>query len=91
MILNKSSVKLTSNDKLLLMNGLKFAPAPSWSEITKNAKWKNFHKHIRRIERGHVFKNKSCVEMSENIQNLPNKLCIPKFNRPDQDLLDLKN
>ena len=88
MILNKSSVKLTSNDKLLLMNGLKFAPTPSWSEITKNAEWKNFHEHIRRIERGYVFKNKSCVEMSENIQNLPNKLCIPKFSRPDQDLLD---
>ena len=88
MILNKSSVKLTDNDKLLLMNGLNFAPTPSWSEIIKNTEWRNLHKHIRRIEMAHVFKNESCVEMSENIQNLPKKLDIPKFNRPDQDLLD---
>ena len=26
--------------------------------------------------------------MSQNIQNLPKKLGIPKFTRPDQDLLD---
>ena len=37
MILNKSSVKLTNKDKLLLINGLNFATTPSWSEITKNA------------------------------------------------------
>ena len=37
MILNKSFVKLTDNDKILLMNGRNFAPTPSWSENTKNA------------------------------------------------------
>ena len=50
MILNKSSVKLIDNDKLLLMNGLNFAPTSSLSEISKNAEWKNLHEHIRRIE-----------------------------------------
>ena len=47
---------------------------------------KNVYEHIRGIEWAHVFKNKSSVKMSENVQNLPNKLCIPKFNRPDQGL-----
>ena len=70
------------------MNGLYFAPTPSWSEITKNAEWKNLHEHIRRIEWALVYKNESWVEMSENIQNIPRKLGIPKFSRHDQDLLD---
>ena len=55
MILNKPSVKMTNNDKLLLINGVNFAPTPCWSEITKNAEWKNVYKPIRRIEWAHVF------------------------------------
>ena len=59
MILKKSSVKLTNNDKLLLINGLNFASTPNWSETTKNVEWKNLHKHIRRLDEfiqiGHIF------------------------------------
>ena len=63
---------------------------PDWSEITKNVEWNNLHENVKRIEWAHVFKNESCVEMFENMRNLPNKLCISKFNRPDQGLLDFK-
>ena len=47
MILNKLSVKLINNDKLLLINRLNFAPTLNWSEATKNLESKNLHEHIR--------------------------------------------
>ena len=41
MILNKSSIELDDHDKALLCKGMRFAPAPNWSQSVKNAEWLN--------------------------------------------------
>jgi len=50
MILNKSSIELHDHDKASLCKGLRFAPAPNWSQSVENAEWLNFQQHIRRTE-----------------------------------------
>ena len=91
MILNKSSITINDNMKLLLLKGLNFAPTPNWTERVENAEWQNLYAHIRRIERSQIYGDSdSDAETNSDPKTLPKKLKIPKTNRPDPKKLNEK-
>ena len=93
MILNKSSFELTYAHKSLLSRGLNFAPTPYWSNSIEEKEWNNLIDHLRRCEWNNILSNDNNADLTENIElsnqsNLPPKLKLPKFNRPNPELLD---
>ena len=83
-IINKSDYPIEDTHKNLLALGLNFAPTPYWNENVMDGEWLNLISHIRRVEWDDVL-------IDNNEQNtLPNKLIIPKFNRPDKNLINDK-
>ena len=90
MILNKSDYALTEQQKNVLLCGLNFAPTPNWNKQTKLNEQMNFFSHIRRVEWQDVLADEN-EEINENdTDKLPNKLKIPKSNRPDKELVSDK-
>ena len=87
MFLNKSTIALSDDDKLFLIQGLNFAPAPSKTETTE---WLNLQSHIRKIEWNNVLSNKNNQNKNQKWNNLPTKLKVPKMSRPNLDLVDNK-
>jgi len=94
MVLNKSNHDLNLNHKLLLLRGLNFVPTPNWNERIQDVEWLNLMSHIRRAEWNHVYNNSNdesetndeCIDLVD----LPQKLKIKKFNRPQPSQLNDK-
>ena len=85
-ILNKSNVNLEDRHKVLLYKGLNFVPTPKWNEPTKNQEWLNLERHLRSCEWSSVFQEES----NNPSYQVPEKLKIPKFNRPEPKLVEEK-
>ena len=80
-ILNKSEIVLTDNHKLLLARGFNFVPTPKWNSRNENNEWLNLIRHIRSCEWASIFQDEGKTDFT----NLPNKLKIPKYNRPNKE------
>ena len=50
MILNKSTIPLSDNDKLFLIQGLNFALTLWWNSKTETTEWLNLQSHICKVE-----------------------------------------
>ena len=46
MILNKSTIRLSGDDKLFSIRGLNFAPTPSWNFKPKTKEWLNLQSKV---------------------------------------------
>ena len=88
MILNKSDYVIDENQKKLLLYGLNFAPTPKWTKKTEDREYLSLLQHIRRVEWDSVISDDS--EDQESTNQIPVKLRIPKWNRPDSDLVEEK-
>ena len=84
MIINKSKIGLTENDKISLMHGLNFVPTPNWTDHLANVEWFNAMKHIQCVEWRNVLGDNNTDEM----EKLPKKLMLPWFSRPSLEQLD---
>ena len=84
MIINKSKIDLTENDRILLMHGLNFVPTPNWTDHLANVEWFNAMKHLWRVEWRNVLGEHNTDEM----EKLPKKLMLPSFSRPSPEQLD---
>ena len=90
MILNRFSVDIQINDKLLLLKGLNFAPTPNPSESIENCEWINLHTHIRRIEWAHIL-HEDVKDQDQSLEtSTPKKSNISKSSRSEPELLDDK-
>ena len=72
MIINKSKINLTENDRILLMHGLNFVPTPNWTDYLANVEWFNAIKHLGRVEWRNVLGDHNTDEM----EKLPKKFPI---------------
>ena len=90
MILNKSTIPLSDDDKLFLYQGLNFAPTPLWNSKTETTDWLNLQSHIRKVEWNNVLSNENNENKNQEWHNLPTKLKVPKMSRPNLDLVDDK-
>ena len=69
MIINKSKINLTENDRILLMHGLNFVPTPNWTDHFANVEWFNAIKHLRRVEWRNVLGDHNTDEMEKCQKN----------------------
>ena len=70
-----------------MLHGLNFAPTPKWTSKIKDHEYLNLTQHVRRVEWDNVITDNN----QDNSNNtITPKLRIPKFNRPDYDLVDEK-
>ena len=90
MILNKSTLPPSDNDKLFLIQGLNFAPTLLWNSKTKTTEWLNLQSHICRVQWNYVLNNRSNDNNNQEWHNLATKLKVPKMSRPNPDLVDDK-
>ena len=90
MILNKSTITLSDDDKLFLIQGLNFAQTPSWNSKSKTTEWLNLQFHVRKVEWNYVLSNENYQNKKQEWHNLPTKLKVPKMSRPHLDLVDDK-
>ena len=67
----------------MLMYGLNFVPTPNWTKEVELNERLNLAMHVRRVEWDDILRRE---ENTFEIE-MPPKLKIPKFNRPDKDLL----
>ena len=65
------------------MYGLNFVPTPNWTKEVEFNERLNLARHVRRIEWEYILPR----EENSFENEMPPKLKIPKFNRPDKDLL----
>ena len=54
MILNKSTITLSDDDKIFLIQDLNFAPTPSWNSKTETTERLNLQSHIRKVDWNNV-------------------------------------
>ena len=85
-VLNKSNIELQDCHKKLLSKGLNFVVTPKWDESIESLEWLSLQRHIRASEWASVFENDS----HDSFQKMPDKLKLPKYNRPEQGLVDDK-
>ena len=90
MILNKSTITLSDDDKLFLIQGLNCAPTPSWNSKTETTEWLNLQSHIRKVEWNNVLSIENNENKNQEWHNLPTKLKVPKMSRPNLDIVDDK-
>ena len=86
-ILNKSHFNLNVSHKLLLIKGLNFVPTPKWNNKMEDKEWFNLMRHIRAVEWESCFPDNNS---DSNLNCLPKKLKISKFNRPKKEEVDEK-
>ena len=86
--MNKSDFELDGNHTATLKYRLNFAPIPNWSKKTEDNEHLNFVAHIRRAEWDNLLTDN--INFHDSADKLPEKPKIPKFNRPDRDLLHEK-
>ena len=65
------------------MYGLNFVPTPNWTKEVELNERLNLAMHVRRVEWEDILPREENTFENE----MPPKLKIPKFNRPDKDLL----
>ena len=65
------------------MYELNFVPTPNWTKEVEFNKRLNLAMHVRRVEYEDILLREENFFENE----MPPKLKIPKFNRPDKDLL----
>ena len=90
MILNKSTITLSDDDKIFLIQGLNFAPTPSWNSKTETTEWLNSQSHIHKVEWNNVLSIENNENKNQEWHNLLTKLKVPKMSRPNLDLVDDK-
>ena len=79
MILNKLTIPLFDNDKLLLTQGLNFAVTPLWNSKIETTKWLNLQSHICRAEWNHNLLSNENNDNNQKWHNLPTKLKVLKM------------
>ena len=87
-ILNKSDYHLNDDHYAVLGKRLNFVPTPNWSKSTREHEILNLTKHIRALEWHSFFNGENPPQKPDS--NLPNKLKIPKFNRPQSEMVNKK-
>lgn len=86
--MNKSDFELDLNDLRLLHHGLGFVPTPKWTGRVERKEWENLFQHIRRVEWKDFFGSLDGATEGEEEVEIPKKLKIPKFSRPDTQVLN---
>jgi len=88
-ILNFSSIELIEDQILLLGKGFGFVPTPEADKL-KTQEWLSAIQHIRREEWRDIFyerdQESNGLNINEEIEVLPEKLKIIRYNRPNSDL-----
>ena len=87
-IVNKSDLQLTDDDKQVFLYGLNFIPTPRYDSPAQELELETFAQHRRRIEWKCFFDNHGGdADFEEEPEDIPMKLRFKKFNRPNEDLL----